>query len=208
MLQDIIDNQHEFFVTITASLAAVHEAVDMLREDYITLRKRIDRNYKGNPFEEAEKFRMERSLTNVADVKLKKKQVNATGLAAWGQSSDVKGQQQQQGQNAFGFGAPSGGGGGGGGFDAFGGGGGGGGGNNWFGGGGSGGGGGAGGGFNFGGGGGGAGGGGGFNFGTNAGGGGGGGNAFGFGTGAGGGGGGKDKTKKNLFAGSGYEFNL
>lgn len=119
MLQDIIDNQHEFFVTITASLAAVHEAVDMLREDYIALRKRIDRNYRLNPFEEAEKLREERSLTNVADAKLKKKQVAATGLAAWGQPMQQQQQQQNanQPQNLFG-GVGGGGGGGGFGFGA------------------------------------------------------------------------------------------
>ena len=51
MLQDIIDNQHEFFITLTSSLASLHESVDVLREDFIVLQKRFDRNYKGNPFE-------------------------------------------------------------------------------------------------------------------------------------------------------------
>merc|ERR1712000_108283 len=82
MLQDIIDNQHEFFISTTSSLASIHEAVDMLREDFIALRKRYDRNYRGNPFEEAAKWRAEKSLQKVADQKLKKKQA-APALAAW-----------------------------------------------------------------------------------------------------------------------------
>ncbi len=114
MLQDIIDNQHEFFVTIAASLAAVHEAVDVLREDYLALRKRIDRNARANPFEEAQRWREEKSLTSMADAKLKKKQVNAGGLAAWGQQQQQTQQQQpqqqqQQQSGAFGaFGATTG----------------------------------------------------------------------------------------------------
>jgi hypothetical protein len=102
MLLDTIDNQHEFFITTTATLAAVHEAVDVLREDFIVLQKRLDRNYRGeqavlilvcfyskhkndnlgNPFEEASKYRIEKSLRKVADQKLKKKQA-APALAAW-----------------------------------------------------------------------------------------------------------------------------
>ena len=85
MLQDIIDNQHEFFITTTSSLASIHEAVDVLREDYVALRKRFDRSYRGNPFEEAAKWRAEKSLTKVADQKLKKKQT-APALAGWNNS--------------------------------------------------------------------------------------------------------------------------
>ncbi len=83
MLLDTIDNQHEFFITTTSTLASVHEAVDVLREDFVALQKRIDRNYRGNPFEEAAKFRTDKSLRKVADQKLKKKQA-APALAAWG----------------------------------------------------------------------------------------------------------------------------
>ncbi len=50
MLLDTIDNQHEFFITLTATLAAVHEQVDVLREDFVVLQKRLDRNYRGEVF--------------------------------------------------------------------------------------------------------------------------------------------------------------
>lgn len=103
MLQDIIDNQHDFFVTVTAMLAGVHEAVDVLREDYVALRKRIDRTFKAQPFDEAARRRDERSLTNVADAKLKKKQIAAGGLAAW--ATPQQGQQPGQQPAAGGWGA-------------------------------------------------------------------------------------------------------
>lgn len=83
MIQDIVDNQHEFFITITASVAAIHEMVDVLREDYITLRKRFDRNYRGNPFEEAQRWREDKSLGKLADSKLKKKQHTQGQGSAW-----------------------------------------------------------------------------------------------------------------------------
>lgn len=47
MLLDTIDNQHEFFITLTATVAAVHEQVEVLREDFVVLQKRLDRNYRG-----------------------------------------------------------------------------------------------------------------------------------------------------------------